>query len=379
MILIVGAGPAGSQAAYMLAKAGKKCLLIEEHKKPGCPIQCTGILTKSVLRVAELSESDIKPITAFVAKSTFVYSPDGNHAEIKLKGDYIVYRDQFDQMLAERAVRAGTKLLLYHKFIGFKDGKAIIEDKENKKQMLIDAEYVIGADGPKSAVAQAAGIYGNRMFVNAPQCLIKHKHRDAIEFYPHVGVIAWICPEGKDKVRAGICTYGNPTNEFNDFLKKELGDYKNNVIEHQGGIIPIYNPRLKTELKIETKPGNVKVMLIGDSAMQVKPTTFGGIVQGMTAANCAAEAVLSGKSYEKLWKAKLHKDLMLGLLIRRTLDKFTDEDYNRLIRICCSEKVKKIFSEYDRDYPTAFVFKLMTTEPKLLWLARKFFYPVSHS
>ena len=48
MITIVGCGAAGSYLAYLLAKRGKDVTIIEEHKKIGSPVQCTGIVTSSI-------------------------------------------------------------------------------------------------------------------------------------------------------------------------------------------------------------------------------------------------------------------------------------------------------------------------------------------
>ena len=45
MITIVGAGPAGSYLAYLLAKQGEKVIVLEEHSAVGSPVQCTGIVT----------------------------------------------------------------------------------------------------------------------------------------------------------------------------------------------------------------------------------------------------------------------------------------------------------------------------------------------
>ena len=56
MITIIGAGPAGSYLAYLLAKKGKEVTLIEEHKKVGSPVQCTGIVTGSIKKFIKLPD-----------------------------------------------------------------------------------------------------------------------------------------------------------------------------------------------------------------------------------------------------------------------------------------------------------------------------------
>jgi len=75
--------------------------------------------------------------------------------------------------------------------------------------------------------------------------------------------------------------------------------------------------------------------LIGDAAVQVKATTFGGIVHGLMAAECLAEAISKNKSYTHICQKKVSRDLWLSLRIRKALNKMNARDYNRLIRIGC--------------------------------------------
>ena len=44
-IVIIGAGPIGSYAGYLLAKSGHDVNIYERKKEIGSPIQCTGLLT----------------------------------------------------------------------------------------------------------------------------------------------------------------------------------------------------------------------------------------------------------------------------------------------------------------------------------------------
>ena len=68
------------------------------------------------------------------------------------------------------------------------------------------------------------------------------------------------------------------------------------IIEYQAGLIPVYNPRQKAQKE--------NILLIGDAAAQVKATTGGGIIQGLTAAECAANSISENISYEKAWREK---------------------------------------------------------------------------
>src|SRR5574341_179087 len=105
MISIIGGGPAGNYAAYLLAKAGQEVQVYEEHSKTGAPIQCTGLMTNLL--------SDIIPISKkyLVNKltRTRVYVPNNDFVEIKLKDNYLVNREFFDTYIAEMARDKGAK------------------------------------------------------------------------------------------------------------------------------------------------------------------------------------------------------------------------------------------------------------------------------
>ena len=48
MISIIGAGPAGSHLAYLLAKNNQEVTIYEEHKEIGNPVQCSGVITPAL-------------------------------------------------------------------------------------------------------------------------------------------------------------------------------------------------------------------------------------------------------------------------------------------------------------------------------------------
>ena len=66
MISIIGAGPAGSHLAYLLAKKGQEVNIYEDHKSIGNPVQCTGLVTDSIHQILKLPKKVIvNKITGF--------------------------------------------------------------------------------------------------------------------------------------------------------------------------------------------------------------------------------------------------------------------------------------------------------------------------
>ena len=225
-------------------------------------------------------------------------------------------------------------------------------------------DYLIGADGPLSQVAKSNNLFKKREFLTGIQAIAKLKNDNCIEFYPSIGTFAWVVPENKETCRIGVASYKNPKEDFNKLLK--LKNIKNkDIMEKQGGLIPIYNPKLKTKKD--------RVYLIGDAASQVKATTGGGIIQGLKAAQALTNSIINKRDYQKEWKKEIGQDLLIHLKIRNIMNKFKDKDWDLLIKLFKKEKTKRIIENFDRDYPTKFLFKLILNEPKLLYFSKFLF------
>ncbi|MEK6964133.1 MAG: hypothetical protein AABX70_06920, partial [Nanoarchaeota archaeon] len=117
--------------------------------------------------------------------------------------------------------------------------------------------------------------------------------------------------------------------------------------------------------------GNVCVA--GDAATQVKATTGGGIIASMVAGCAFAEHVQTGKSYEKLWRKKIGRDLWLHLKMREVMDRFNEKDWNSFVEAFQKPELKKALEEESRDEPVKLLIKIMMHKPSLALLARKLF------
>ncbi len=370
-ILVVGAGPAGSFSAYLLAKAGFDVKVFEEHATIGEPVACTGVITGDVL--SQRLQLPEELIVNRIAKARII-APNKEHVEVRLKNNIIIDRAGFDRHISEMAKEAGAEYFTSHRFenLEFGSGKrlvAVIKDKTKNELKKVEADCVVGADGPISAVAKAAGLYGDRQFYSGIQVTMPLANDNVIDFYPSREGIAWVVPESKEVARAGIAARNEANSYFRRFITAVAGEgYEKKIISWQAGPIPLYNPQLKSE----TKGG--RVLLAGDAATMVKAPTLGGINQSLIAAQAANEAITTGKDYEELWKKRMGKDLHLSLLMRKAMDRFSDNDYNHLVETFSKEKNRQLLEEYDRDMPTKFALKLLMREPKLLMFAKKLWF-----
>jgi len=362
MISIIGAGPAGSYAAYLLAKKGLEVNVFEEHPKIGKPVACTGIVTNAFTEIIKEKSFIINRI-----KTIRIYSPNNQYVEFHLKKpDLIIDREKFDLHLAEIAKKEGAKFFLNHRFKCYenKNKKYLLKILNKKKIKKYETDYIIGADGPNSSVAKYAGLYGNRKFFFGVQARVKLRNENLVKTYLIKKGFAWVVPENKDVARIGLCSEEKDYNlVFKQFLKKRIGkNFDKKILGYQAGLIPIFNKN------ITANKGNI--FLVGDAATFVKAASAGGIIQGLMSAECACEASIENISYERVWKKRLYKDLQYSLLIRRILNRFQEKDYNFLVRLFQQDKLKSVLEEYGRDYPSRFAIKLLLKEPRLLYFGK---------
>jgi len=343
MISIIGGGPSGNYAAYLLAKNGFKVNVYEEHKTIGRPVQCTGLITASIDDVVKIDDGCIINKIGNVR----LVAPDGKELFLKLKKkNYVVDRVRFDKFFCEMASAEGAKYVFGKKLLDFRENGEIEMLFENGRAKT---EVLIGADGVNSAVNR-----DKMRFVIGKQGRFKGTFEDDT-FTVHLGIgsFSWIVPENKKTARIGVIGR-DVNNAYNELMKK--GKFK--FIESQSGTVPVYDPRLKTQIR--------NVYLLGDAAGMVKATTYGGILYGLMAAQELNKALKNDDDYDRLWRARFGKELHLSLLIRRVLDRMKSDNYNELIETFSKEQLKKLISEHDRDFPSKFLFKLILKEPRLL-------------
>jgi geranylgeranyl reductase family protein len=283
---------------------GAKTLLIEEHASIGSPVQCTGLISKAALTECEVREGSF---VLAKMKGAFVYSPGGEELTIRGKDvkAYVIDRKLFDRELVGRSLDAGVDLMIKTRFTQLhKDGISVISNGERKE---IHADIVIGADGIAGGVGRAAGLPRCNKFLSGIQFEAPYDANDAefVEIFTGnkfaPGFFAWAVPFS-GMARIGLAK--NPGDKpalhyLEEFIKHPVlaSRYRGSRTEHVVGGIPLGAPE-------RTVTDNV--MMVGDAAGQVKPTSGGGIYMGAVCAKIAGEVAARAarkeihlKEYEK--------------------------------------------------------------------------------
>jgi digeranylgeranylglycerophospholipid reductase len=348
VIAVIGAGPAGCYYASLVK--GREVHIFEDHEEVGMPVSCTGILTDSVRRV--IGDIPEELVISRIHRFKLV-APGGKSMYVDLdKVNMILDRAAFDRHMLRKALDNGAVLHLGERFIDYARDGSSYEIHTNRG--CYRTEMIVGADGPFSAVARAAGLYLRRSFVTGWQARCRYPGLEecVTEIRLNVAEFSWIVPENDAVARVGVIGPDGPA------LRRDYADLlgTSQVLEDQSGMIPIHDPRQRLRKSGEN------VFLIGDAATQVKATTYGGIIYGLLAAQYLAE---DRDGYERRMHAKLGRDLWLSLQMREFMNAMTEAQADELIEVFERDRNSQILSRHDRDFPSRFIVQLLMKEAQL--------------
>ena len=387
--VVAGGGPVGGFVAKKIATEGFKVAIFEEHKKIGEPLKCAGLITS---RVFDFLEFPQKIVVQNEIKGAHIHSPSGHI--LTIGGDrvhaLVIDRTSFDREIINHSVEQDVEVFLENKISSLKKLKKHIELKTSQNNN-VKCKLLIGADGPHSKVREWFNLPQPTEILNGIGAEITNTNLDPnfIEIFVGnniaPGFFAWIIPTTKKgtEARIGLCTrqdsHHPPKHYFSNFFKnKYASPFLENVetIRKIGATVPL------GALK---KTFESNVMLVGDAAAQVKPTSGGGIYTGLLCANHCAHVAIKAlnkndfsshrlKEYHRLWSADIGRDLSLGMRFRTIFKNLNDEQLDKYVKKFQNQKITEIITEYgDIDYPSKLVKPLLKKSPSFLKLIPKIF------
>lgn len=289
--VVVGAGPAGTSAAWALARGGARVLMLEKAVLPRYK-PCGGGLTGR-------SRAALPHITAFAPESS-AHIVRVAHHERTLAPTLpvpvtMVMRDRFDLFLAEQAVAAGAEL---------RDGTAL-ESLEivnggvrvQASAETIAARYLVGADGANGITARLAGLgpLGDHAAAVEVEMAVPDAARTRyddtalVDFGAIEGGYGWIFGKS-DRLSVGVGSFlPGSRRDLRAILDRFLATHP----DLQGGTVLL---RRGHRIPLAGKRGtrhNGPVVLAGDAATVADPITAEGIAYALLSGRRAGETVLS--------------------------------------------------------------------------------------
>jgi len=314
-VAIVGAGPAGSFAAEMLARAGRSVAVFDPKgawEKP-----CGGGITARALERYRFLVDDPGWPKQRINRITIV-GPSRRRFSIDFDDEpFVVYsRARLNGMLLERAREAGA-LFVHESVARFeRDGEYW---RVATKQGEWSAKLLVGADGAAGITrARLAGRFDAEEFAaavgfNAPGGGSKEL---VIDFPPDVAGYLWAFPR-TDHTNFGVAVRARDRSgpQLREMVRRFAGEYyggkapDESSLAYYGAKIPMLTPAVWKSLRA-TGDGWA---LVGDAAGFVDPITGEGIYFALRSAELLAEAVANGtgvEGYERAWRADFGHDLL---------------------------------------------------------------------
>ena len=304
-VTVCGAGPIGSYIAWKFSAKGYKTLLIEEHKKPGLPLSCSGLVSKRLWNFIPKNTSIIERqiLGARIHVSNNAYTFNSRQA-------ILIDRTKLDQYLFSLARSSGAKSLFKTRLNGVfekKDDVSLYTSSPSESHF--QTKTLAGCDGPLSTVRSFLDI-PNPNFLQAMFCYTTETPDSYVDLYfkETPDFFAWRIPRF-NTVEYGLASKSHAKYYFKKFIKK----HKIKPKKIFSGLIPF---------GLLPKTTSSRVFLCGDAASQTKPYTGGGIVYGLACADIASSTIDPNNPdlslYEKNWRKKLSKQIFIGTIIKRS-------------------------------------------------------------
>jgi geranylgeranyl reductase family protein len=270
-VLVVGAGPAGSSAAYRLADAGASVVLVDRARFPRDKA-CGGGLTGRALR--ELP-CDVSPVVEAVVSE--VELRVGRHATVRASPEPLVsmtQRRRLDLFLAEQAAAREAD---------FRDGVKLERLDDVPADVVLVAA---GANGGLARELEAGVVHGIAFEGNAPYPHPRYRGRAVLEFGAVPGGYGWVFAKG-DHVNVGVGGWASEGPRLREHLARLCVEHGIDYATLTG----VRGHRLPMRRTIGPL-AHGRVAAIGDAAGLVDPLTGDGMYEALLSGRLAAEAVL---------------------------------------------------------------------------------------
>jgi geranylgeranyl reductase family protein len=329
-VIIVGAGPAGSTCARHCALAGLKTALIDKNHFPRQKT-CGGAVSGRAI-----SYLDFPLPAAFAEDECFgARIFHGRHSVVVQKEErlaVLVDREQFDELLLDKAIEAGAQFLPGEHAVSVHVGNESIVLHTDTG--VHEALFLVGADGVHSVIAQSVRPRLSREEIAV--ALVSHVAVNESSSSPqqdgfvdmHFGVApqgyGWVFPR-RSYNSVGVMGVASHFSHAYAALAGFSRDLGMATADVRGHLIPLGG--------IKRKISSRRVLLAGDAAGFVDPFHGEGIAYAILSGKLAAQSICRvlmngwepGKAfrwYELQCEQIIRKNLRVALWMAKLLDRY---------------------------------------------------------
>ena len=308
-VAVVGAGPAGSSAAYRLAKAGARVMLLDKAEFPRDK-PCGGGVT---LRAARLLPFSIDPVVEDVVERIDCGLEFRRHFERRARAPlaYMTQRRRLDHFLLRQAEEAGAEVRL----------------GATADPRTLDADTIVVADGCNGTTAKHLGlgggiVHGVALEANYPHDA-RYAHAMTLEIACVRGGYGWIFPKG-DHVNVGVGGNESEGPTLRAALRRMCEAYgidPASATDTRGYRLPLRTPA--------TRLVHENAAVIGDAAGLVDPFSGDGMYEAFYSAMLVTDAILAGDldSYASAVDRRIGPLTSAGWGAKRAFERFPRTTY----------------------------------------------------
>lgn len=346
-VIIVGAGPAGSSAAYFLGNFGLDLLLLDKKEFPRAKLCSGGISPRALKTLDEMNfshkiEGKYHKIIGGSIMAPNALVVEGNIPKTEKYRDYgyVIQRITLDEMLRDHAMQKGNSKFRQEEAADLIIDADYVKGIKTKCNEKIYSKAVILADGANSRLAEKYNLItaSRESSIIALESWREHVEvKDRFVIYYHKKLLPgyfWIFPEGDGKANVGLGFWGLPKYKKTDIYSvfreiqasKQISDLlQGSNITQEPKVWPI---RFKDPKRIPVGNG---VIAIGDSGGFANPFTGEGIYYALESGKFAAMAVKEAlknddvsakglKYFQELCAREFDEDIRISYVLRRMFD-----------------------------------------------------------
>ena len=357
-VIVIGAGVAGSSAAYDLVNAGLKVLVLEKEKLPRYKTCGGGV----VLSAVNLIPFDIKPVIQKTISLAEVIDHE-NETKFIINRDEsflnFVMRADLDNFILSQALGIGITIYDQSEVKDIITSANGVEVKTDSKTFL--SKYAIASDGATGISMRLFKLNHNIVRVPAieAEVIVDNKTfnqfnesaRFDFGFVPHG--YGWVFPK-KDHLSVGVAFMRKVNQSIQNWFKKYLellGMNKEKILssQKQGYVIPLIRG------KVNCFAG--RILIAGDNLGFVDPLTAEGISWAIKTGQLAARSIINNHHdhlkvvknykeeidiiYKDIKAAKFLSKVVYGpLALRKFIFKYYGNRLSELLTDVITEKKK---------------------------------------
>lgn len=381
-IVVVGAGPAGSSAAFSAAKLGHRVALVEKEEIVAQTVRTSGVTWMDSIKEFEIPEYCYNPV------KNYGFCSPNNEVVISGKTAMAAVLDvrKTYRWLAEKAQKQDVELFLNTTVTGAaRDQHGItLSTTSPNGEISFHCKIVIDASGFQTIVGKSLGLTTQwKRFGAGAEYEVEAENADPDTWWLMVGQdyspagYAWIFPLGGKIVRIGVGvgkpeSQLDPTERLKEIIEKKLGP-----IAKLGKITPIeFHYGLIPNDGLSRKTVHDNLILVGDTAGQANPLVLEGIryairfgrVAGETAANAILRGDLSEKSltsYEDNWKKAIQSKINSASKVQARWIGLSDHEWDKELDIIRELSIDEFLDFIKADFGLASIVKMAVNHPKL--------------